>query len=130
MKEYLRPWKLASLAIGLALLIAGAIYFGQQDWDAGISLIMGLLTYITAPWALRVFKSLNWKLFPPALLAFWLSVDGSYTFYNACMGHPAGAELRRANFFAASLLYLLCGFIWLPRTTLRELLSCRSKKDR
>ena len=118
-----------SLAIGLALLIAGAFYYKQPDWDAGISLIMGLLTYLTAPWALRAVKSLNWKLFLPALLAWWGSVDGSYAFYNAHMGHPAGAELRRANFFSASLLYLLCGLIWLPRTTFRGLLTYRGKKE-
>ena len=130
MKEYFRPWKLGSLAIGLALLIAGAYYFKQPDWDAGISLIMGILTYITAPWALRTVKALKWKLFPLAILAYWVSVDGSYMFYNAYMGHPVSVELRWANFLASSLLYLLCGCIWLPQMTMRELLEYRYKRIR
>ena len=48
-------------------------------------------------------------------------------FYNAQMGHPVGVELRCANFFASSLLYLLCGLLWLPRMTLRELLEYRGR---
>ena len=123
MREYLRPWKLATFAAGLALLIAGAFYYRTSDWDVGISLIMGTLTYITAPWALGVVKSFQWRLFPGVLLAYWLTVDGSYTAYNACLGHPVSANLRWANFFASSLLYLLCGWLWLPRVSLRKFLS-------
>ena len=54
MSEYTRPWKLFSLAIGIALLIAGAFYYDAPDWDVPISLIMGLLAYLTAPWSMRV----------------------------------------------------------------------------
>jgi len=122
MKEYLRPWKLGTLAIGLALLIAGAFHFNQPDWDVGISFVMGLLAYFTAPWALRTVKSGRWKLLPLALFAYWLTVDGSYVWYNSWVGRPVWPELRAANFFASSLLYLLCGFVWLPRMTLRQVL--------
>ncbi len=122
MREYLRPWKLASFGAGLALLIAGSRYFKASDWDIGISLIMGTLTYITAPWVLRVVKTMQWKLFPAAILAYWFTVDTSYTVYNACLGHPVGIDLRRANFFASSLMYLLCGWLWLPRTNLKGFL--------
>ena len=31
--EYLRPWKLATLAIGLGLLLVGAHYQLAIDWD-------------------------------------------------------------------------------------------------
>ena len=41
--ELLRPWKLATLAIGIALLIAGRFYFQAPDWDIPISLIMALV---------------------------------------------------------------------------------------
>jgi len=54
LQEFLRPWKLFSLAIGLAWLIYGALNYNISDWDVGISLIMALLSYITAPWACRV----------------------------------------------------------------------------
>lgn len=125
MNEYFRPWKLGTLGIGLGLLIAGAFYYKQPDWDVGVSLVMGLLTYLTAPWGIRAVKAGRWKLFPLVLLAYWVSVDGSYTFYNAWVGRPVWPELRLANFFASSLLYLLCGFIWLPEMPLRELFRRR-----
>ena len=38
--ELLRPWKLATLARGIALLIAGRFYYQAPDWDVQISLIM------------------------------------------------------------------------------------------
>ena len=118
--EYLRPWKLFTLAIGLALLVLGAFHYNQPDWDVGISFVMGLLTYFTAPWGMLVLKAKRWKLLPLVLLAYWFTVDGSYVLYNAWVGRPVWPELRVANFFASSLLYLLCGLIWLPRMTLRE----------
>ena len=122
MNEYLRPWKLVTFAAGLGLLIAGAFYFRAPDWDVGISVIMGTLAYVTAPWALRVAMSRRWRLVPAALFAWWLTVDGSYTAYNAWRDCPIGPALRWANFFTSSLLYLLCGWLWLPRMSLRELL--------
>jgi len=120
MREYLRPWKLFTLSIGLALLALGAFHYNQPDWDVGISFVMGLLAYFTAPWGIIVFKAKRWKLLPLALLAYWFTVDGSYVLYNAWVGRPVWPELRVANFFASSLLYLLCGLIWLPRMTLSE----------
>ena len=32
LREYLRPWKLATLAFGIALLIAGSFYYEAPDW--------------------------------------------------------------------------------------------------
>jgi len=54
MTEYLRPWKLFSLAAGVVLLIAGWFYYHAPDWDIPISLIMATLVYLTAPWSMRV----------------------------------------------------------------------------
>lgn len=122
MNEYLRPWKLVTFTVGIFLLIAGSFYWTTYDWDIGISLIMGTLAYATAPWALGAIKSRRWKLFPAALTAYWFTVDGSYTAYNSWMGHPVNGEMRRANFFASSLLYLVCGLLWLPRMSVREMI--------
>ena len=123
MSEYLRPWKLATFALGVALLIEGAFYFKSYDWDAGISVVMATLAYVTAPWALRVVLERRWKALPAALLGYWLTVDGSYVAYNAWAGHPVSAEFRRANFFASSVLYLACAILWLPRKSLREIVA-------
>lgn len=123
MREYLRPWKLFTLALGLSLLVLGAFHYNQPDWDVGICFVMGLLTYFTAPWGMRVLKDRRWKSLPMVLLAYWFTVDGSYVLYNAWVERPVWPELRAANFFASSLLYLLCGFLWQPRMTFREILS-------
>src|SRR5690348_16358183 len=80
-KEYLRPWKLFSLAVGLSLLIAGAFYVHAPDWDVPISFIMAILTYLTAPWSLRVVLDRRWKYLPAMLFATWFTVDGCYWIY-------------------------------------------------
>jgi hypothetical protein len=76
--EYLRPWKLFSLACGIGLLIAGAYHHEAPDWDVPISLIMAALTYLTAPNSMRVILERRWRLWPAMLLATWFTVDGSY----------------------------------------------------
>lgn len=116
--EYLRPWKLLTFAGGLALLIAGAFHYQFQDWDVGISVIMATMAYLFAPWSVRVFIERQWKWMPAALLASWLTIDGSYVAYNEFFGHW---YVREANFYASTCLYLLCGFIWLHRGPLRTL---------
>lgn len=45
MQEYLRPWKLMTLAVGLLLLVAGSFHYRAPDWDVPISLITGLLAH-------------------------------------------------------------------------------------
>ena len=66
LNEYLRPWKLATLAIGLALLIAGSFYYHAPDWDIPISLIMAGLTWLAAAWSVAVIRDRRWKLLPLA----------------------------------------------------------------
>jgi hypothetical protein len=122
-REYARPWKLFSFAVGLSLLIVGAFYVSAPDWDLPISVIMASLTYLTAPWALRVFLTRRWRLWPLALLATWFSVDGCYWIYWSYNDPLALAEMRSANFPASLSLYLICGLLWLYRGSLRELVT-------
>ncbi len=123
MSEYLRPWKLFSLACGIALLIAGAFYYEAPDWDVPISLIMALLTYLTAPWSMRVILERQWKKWPAMLFATWFTVDGSYWLYWRFKDPVALEMMREANFPASLSLYLICGVIWLWRGSLSELPS-------
>lgn len=116
----LQPWKLTTLAIGLALLIAGAQVYQICDWDIGVSLVMGLLTYIFAPLTVRIFWFRNWKAVPYALLAMWLAVDGCYVAYHTLVGNEM---LRGANAACSSFIYLFCGVIWSWNGSLRELLE-------
>lgn len=120
--EYLRPWKLASFAVGLGLLLVGADYYDAPDWDYTISFIMATLTYLTAPWSVQVFKDKRWRWAPLALFCYYFAVDGSYWLYWRQVRTEALEMMREANFYASTCLYWLCGFIWLHRGPLRNLL--------
>lgn len=120
MNEFLRPWKLVTLAIGIALLIVGAHIEQLPDWDVGISVLMAVLTYLTAPWAVRVFVQRRWKMMPIALMLAWLTIDGIYFAWNSQRLGPLMDDFRRANWPASTCLYLLCGMIWLYRGSLKD----------
>lgn len=121
MNEYLRPWKLFTLAIGIALLIAGSFYYVAPDWDVAISLIMAVLTYLTAPFSVRVLVERKWRFLPLMLFATWFTVDGSYSLYWY-VKNPATLEMMRdANFLPSLFLYVVCGVLWLYRGSLKEL---------
>lgn len=117
-RELLRPWKLLSFALGMGWLLYGATHYHIGDWDIGISLIMGTLTYLTAPWCIRQLRRPALPGLPLALLAAWFSIDGSYVVYNSLLQHPM---LRFENFCASSALYFLCGLLWLYPGSLRQL---------
>jgi hypothetical protein len=122
MRELIRPWKLATFAIGLALLLIGADYYRAPDWDYSISVIMAFLTYVTAPWSVRVIITRNWRMMPLGLLCYYVSVDGCYWLYWSAV-KPAALIMREANFYASSCLYWLCGVIWVHTGDLRQLLG-------
>ena len=121
--EYVRPWKLCSLAVGIGLLIAGAFYYEAPDWDVPISLLMAGLTYLTAPWSMRVILGRRWKHWPAMLVATWFTVDGIYWLYWRFKDPWALEMMREANFPASLSLYWICGVIWLYRGSLSELLE-------
>lgn len=121
--EYARPWKLLTLALGVALLILGSFYYKAPDWDIPISLIMASLAYLTAPWSLRVIVERRWRLWPGMLFATWFTVDGSYWLYWHFKNPVALELMREANFLASLTLYGMCGVVWLYRGSLRELFS-------
>jgi hypothetical protein len=118
LSEYLRPWKLFTLAIGMAWLIWGVFYYQFEDWDIPISLMMGIMAYLFAPWSVSVFVERRWNLAPVALFLAWLTIDGVYVGYNGLMGHWYP---RLENFYASTCLFLLCGFGWMYRGDLRSL---------
>ncbi len=127
LSELFRPWKLFSLGVGMAWLLYGARNHGISDWDVGISLIMGGLTYLCAPWSVRVtlhclrYRPRVWGLWiVAALFVAWIVVDGVYVLYHTAMGNQM---LRIENFYASSALYFLAGAIWLYSGSLRDFLS-------
>ena len=121
LKEYARPWKLVTLALGIALLVIGSFYYEAPDWDVPISLIMAILAYLAAPWSLRVVVQRRWRLWPAMLLVTWITVDGSYWLYWHFKSPVALEHMRDANFFASLCLYAICGLVWFYRGSLRQL---------
>jgi hypothetical protein len=121
--EYTRPWKLATFSVGVALLIIGSFYYEAPDWDIPISLIMAALTYLTAPWSLRVIVERRWKLWPAMLLATWFTVDGSYWLYWNFKKPIVLDMMREANFLPSLSLYMICGLIWFYHGSLRQLFA-------
>ena len=59
--ELLRPWKLATLAIGIGLLVVGSFHYEAPDWDIPISIIMALMAYLTAAWSMHVMVERRWR---------------------------------------------------------------------
>jgi hypothetical protein len=119
--EYLRPWKLASLAAGIGLLVAGSIHTPAPDWDIPVSFIMAACTYLTAPCSLRALLERRWRQFPAAIFCTWFSVDGCYAIYWHFKDPVALDLMRTANAPASLGLYGMCGVAWLYRGTLRAL---------
>jgi hypothetical protein len=116
-REYLRPWKLTSFTVGLGLLLAGAWHYRLPDWDVGVSVVMAVLTYLTAPWSVRALWERRWRRLPLAIFYGWLSVDGAYWAWHTLVGN----QMLRADQWPTSLcLWLICGFLWLPRMSLGE----------
>lgn len=125
--ELVRPWKLFSFAIAMSWLLFGALNYGIQDWDVGVTLIMGGLTYLLAPWSVYIILSAIryrpgfWYLhIVAALLAALFVVDWVYMLYHHLVGNQT---LRDANFYASMPLYFLAGTVWLYRGSLKEFVS-------
>jgi hypothetical protein len=118
--EYRRPWKLVTLAIGIALLIFGAFYYDAPDWDVPISFIMAIFAYLTAPWSLRVIIERRWRHWPLMLFLTWFTVDGCYAIYWHFVNPLALALMRDVNFLASLCLYGMCGLLWLYEGSLSE----------
>lgn len=122
-REYLRPWKLACLFFGIAVLAMGSFLHPAPDWDVGITIVMAICTYVTGPPTMRVLLERRWQLLPVAALATWISVDGIYALYWYFVDSEALALMRSANWPASLPLYGLCGLLCLYRGSLRELVG-------
>jgi hypothetical protein len=123
MLEYLRPWKVSTLFVGVALLSIGSLYYEAPDWDIPISIVMASLTYITAPWSMRVLLERKWRYWPAMLFIVWFSVDGCYAIYWHFRNPEALRLMREANFPASLSLYGLCGIFWMYQGTLKQFIS-------
>jgi hypothetical protein len=120
--NYLQPWNMATLAIGIALLIGGSFYYQAPDWDIPISLIMAAFSYLTAAWSLNVLVKRKWRQFPLMLFYTWWTVDGCYALYWYFKDPVALEMMREANWPASLCLYWACGLVWsIPKLDLKRI---------
>ena len=119
-EELLRPWKLSTLAIGIALLVIGAFYYQAPDWDIPISFIMAAFSYLSASWSMHVIVERRWKHWPAMVLMTWFTVDGCYWLYWTWKNPVALDLMRSANAPASLTLYWMCGLVWFYRGSLKE----------
>jgi hypothetical protein len=124
-RELLRPWKLATFAGSEAVLLYGALTMDIGDWDVGVTLLMGALTYALAPWCVRLFhrawrerpRHWPWHVLLSLALAVFV-VDTVYLAYSAAVGNPTD---REGNFYASFPLFYLAGVLWSWRGSVAEL---------
>ena len=127
LRELKRPWKLATFAIAMILLLYGALFFHIGDWDVGVTLLMGTLTSVLAPSGARaVARALRERslhaavdLLVAAVLA-WFVIDGVYLAWHLSVGNPI---YRADNAMASTPNYGMAGLFWLYRGSVRELLA-------
>lgn len=126
-RELVRPWKLFTFGVAMALLLYGAVSFEIADWDVGITIIMGSLTYATAPWSAATLidaarhRSSGWLFRVAAALAMaWFVVDGAYWLYHTAVGN---LMFRGDNLVLSSIIYFMAGLFWLYRGTLKEFVA-------
>jgi hypothetical protein len=120
LREIVRPWKLATLAWGVGSLLYGAAVEQAPDWDVGVSLLMAAVAYLSAPQAIRLLGSLEWRKVLLGLALVWFGADGCYAIYWSIKDPVALALMRDANLLPSTCLYLLCGMVWRPRSSLLD----------
>ena len=109
MTEYLKPWKLVTLTLGLLWLIVGSFVTEYPDWDIGICFVMGVATYLAHPWALR-FNTLGQAVVSVVLCM--VCVDTFYAIYWQ-IKNPYVLQLMRSVQWPLSLCYYLIAVgIW------------------
>lgn len=123
-RELVRPWKLITFCISMGCLLYGSFFYNIADWDVGITILMGCLTYLMAPWSVFIIISAvryrpgYWPLhIIAALIAGLFVVDWAYMGYHTLMGNHT---FREANFYASMPLYFLAGTVWLYRGSLTD----------
>lgn len=133
LSELSRPWKLFTFGIGMLWLLYGAVCYGICDWDIGISVIMGGLTYAFAPWSVRTISTAIrqrphvWPLrIAVALVPALFTVDWVYWLYHSVVGNQM---LRWENFKVSMALYFICGTLWCYYGSLSDMIrEFRAKK--
>ena len=110
------PWKLATFALGAALITLVAPYTGDPTWDYVDGLFMSIFCFTTAPWVVAtlyfaVRGRVRWWEIYVALCAWLFSASWSYDIYLVWRDgqYP---DTWFANLFASSVIYLAASLFW------------------
>lgn len=115
--DFLRTgWKLVTFAIAATAMTIMAPYTGDPTWDYIDALVMSVLTFLTAPWAVGVlYLALKRQVSPLhvyiAACVWMFSVSWFYDVYILLRnGYYPPTWL--ANIVLSSILYFAAGLMW------------------
>jgi len=111
----LKPWKLFTFAVAMALITVVAPYSGDPTWDYPDSIAISFLTYVVAPWSVGVFyQSLRNRQFDKRLLValcLFLTPCWFYDLYILLRDHAYPATWS-SNLFLSGPIVALAGMFW------------------
>ncbi len=111
-----KPWKIITFLIAATGLTLVAPYTGDPTWDYCDSIVMSVLTFFTAPWAVGVAYRTCRGVLPKrqayVAACVWLfSVSWFYDTY-ILLRDGEYTPLWLPNLFASSALYAFAGLLW------------------
>jgi uncharacterized membrane protein len=118
LRNLFRPWKLVTFVMGAAFFVGGAYYWAVPTWDVGVSILMSVLCFLFAPWAvdvgLRACLSRKSGWIRDLIMAagvVYMVASGSYEAYNTIrMGcHPVTYWLNLAFSIPVTIA---AGLVW------------------
>src|SRR6266542_4186283 len=134
LRKLFRPWKFITFLFGAMFFIIGARYWAVPTWDVGVSILMSILCFLIAPWAVDIgtmavlARGRGWvRKLSAATLLIYLVASGSYEVYNAVrMGqHPV---TYWQNLAFSVPVTIAAGLVWRYDGSLLDLLrDIRSK---
>jgi hypothetical protein len=114
--HWMFTWKNSTFAVGVILLLMGAVADVAPDWDIPVTVIMASLTYATAERSAGNLLRRKWSTLPRTAFDTWIAVDGAYFVYWFFVDRSA-LMMRDIQWPVSLCLYYLCGFIWLLGNT-------------
>lgn len=111
-----QPWRLGTGIVAIVGLTVVAPHTGDPYWDYTVALLMGVCTWLSAPWVVGL--ALRWHRHPRSLAeayvaacAWLFSASWSYDGWNLIrLGHYPLTWI--ANIGASTGLYVLAGLMW------------------
>lgn len=130
LKELIRPWKLITFSIAMGYYIWGVYYYQTPTWDVPVSWIMGILTYVFAPWVVKSAYYLiqqrpkHWII--KLLVCFVVTygcASGSYELYHVFWGIGYHPPTYWINLYYSTLVFIAAGIFWKFEGTFNQLWS-------